>query len=248
MLESINIEQHDTLIKDKNLTTNKVRNFSNASDSKTFSYSWVDEIWIWADEFNISEEEIPRNQDGLEALTQIIIDTTYPYAGYYANISELPEDYFLTPLYHMKEVPMELTNLEHLEKVYLRNVDASKFIEKLSKLSRFKDIYLYATNIKRLPIDINKLRNLNSLSICESELTELPETICEIDELKDLDIYAEKLGKLPSNLDKLTSLIKLAIRSDNLSEIPSNIFQLSQLKYLHIGGKKYLKYQLILNF
>lgn len=199
---------------------------------------WMRTIWNWADDYELDEWYIPRNKDGLLGLTRLYIDTRYEYAGYYENCDRLPDDYYNTPLYHMKEVPKELSYLPYLEDLYFNNVDVSKLIESISHLKNLQSLDTFATEIEFLPENINELQKLEYLQLWESKLRTLPETICDISSLKHLHVRAKNLQDLPKNLAKLQNLQSLELESNQVIDIPSSIFKLSQLKHLSIYGTK----------
>lgn len=197
---------------------------------------WMTIIWDWADKYQLDEEMIPRNKADLLSLTTLNIDTTYEYAGYYANCDRPPDDYYTTPLYSIEEVPEELACLPRLEDVYFSNVDANKFIEKISQLTHLKSLDTFAAKIRKLPEDINKLQKLESLYIWGDELKELPENICQINTLKSLLIRSASLQNLPINLNLLQNLESLEFESNYIVDIPSSVFKLSGLQALSIRG------------
>lgn len=147
--------------------------------------------------------------------THLVINTSYEYAGYYANYDRLPEDYYTTPLYNMKEVPKELAYLENLKDIYFNNVDVSKFVEKISQLTHLRSFNTFASNIRELPNDINKIQKLDSLQLWESELKALPESICQIRILKSLSVRSRSLNDLSTNLDKIQNLEILEFESNS---------------------------------
>ena len=198
--------------------------------------TWINKIWKWADEYELDEVTIPRNEQDLLNLARIAIDTKYEYAGYYVNCDRLPDSYYSTPLYHMKEIPEELSNLVNLEDVYLDNVDSTKFINNLSKLVKLKHLDIFATGIKTLPSDIHKLQKLESLYVWESEMVSVTEAICELKNLKHLMLGGWKLETLPKNLYKLQSLEDITIRSSVITEIPNSVFDIPNLKSLDISA------------
>lgn len=208
---------------------------------------WINIIWDWADTYQLNEEQIPRNKADLLSLTRLVIDTSYEYAGYYANYDRMPEDYYTTPLYHMKEVPKELAYLENLEHIYFSNVDISKFVEKISQLTKLKSFNTFASKIRELPNDINKLQKLESLNLWESELKALPEAICQISTLKTLSVRSSSLNRLPNNLDKLQDLESLEFESNQMVCIPRSVFKLIRLKDLTIHGDQIKEIPCIIN-
>lgn len=197
---------------------------------------WMKILWNWADKYQLDEEMIPRNKVDLLSLTTLNIDTTYEYAGYYANCDRLPDDYYTTPLYHMEEVPKELACLLRLEDVYFNNVNANNFLEKISQLTHLKSLEILAAKIRRLPEDINKLQKLESLDIWGDGLKELPENICQINTLKRLLIRSASLQSLPINLNLLQNLKSLEFESNHIVDIPSSVFKLPGLEALSVHG------------
>ena len=51
---------------------------------------WMTELWAWADKFEISEEDLPRNREGLLTITDLDIRSN--------QLTELPESIGQTPI------------------------------------------------------------------------------------------------------------------------------------------------------
>ena len=75
-------------------------------------YSWIDKIWEWADKFEISEDDIPRNQDELLAIDKLVINTKKSVI--YTNKLKGLKDTVLSKIDYIPDELIYLTNLSFL--------------------------------------------------------------------------------------------------------------------------------------
>ncbi|KAJ7514612.1 hypothetical protein O6H91_23G052300 [Diphasiastrum complanatum] len=117
------------------------------------------------------------------------------------------------------EIPPEIGNLTHLERLVLLENSLSGFI----------------------PAEIGNLKNLQQLVLYRNEFIGLiPDTFQNLDSLKILDLSGNQLsGEIPHILERLTSLLKLDL-SDNLLSggIPYELGNLENLQLLDLSSNR----------
>ena len=112
---------------------------------------WMEELWAWADENCLSEQDIPRNTSDLVNL-QKFSSTIY--------ISETEQT-----LRYINPLPKAFSNLKNLKHLDLSNSNLKSvpaFMIELISLEIFK---INNNKIKTLPKTINKLVKLKLLDI-----------------------------------------------------------------------------------
>jgi len=123
-----------------------------SSSQMTVDESWMKRIWEWADEFEIPENNIPRNRDGLLAITRLAIFRPHWESP---KISYLPDELtFLSNIAVLKINRCALTSLpESIGKLYhLRELDVSD-----NRLSELPESIGQLTNLLKLNADFNSL-------------------------------------------------------------------------------------------
>lgn len=184
--------------------------------------SWFYQICLWADEFEIPEEDIPRNKEGLLALTSLKLNRHW----------SVIQNTTLTPVTYLPEAIGQLTNLLKLELICNELYTLPQSIGSLNKLEELEIRDLYLTE---LPESIGKLKCLIKLMIIDSyELKVLPDSIGQLSSLQELDIYCGGLTKLTESISELSNLQELCILHTELTELPESIGQMTNLKRLLI--------------
>ena len=192
------------------------------SNELIFIDSWTNELWAWADEFDIPEEDIPRNKEGLLALTSLKLNRHWTVI----------QNTTLTPINYLPEAIGELTNLLSIE---LLCHGLSTLPEGIGKLTKLKELEIDDVHLTKLPESIGRLKSLTKLMIMHAfELKELPHSIGELSSLQEFDIYCCGLTKLPESISQLNSLQELCILHTDLTEMPASIGHMTNLKRLLI--------------
>lgn len=155
---------------------------------------WREKVWAWADEFELPDEEIPRNSDDLDALSRLVVDS---------NV-------FIK----------DISNLKKLVRWSLHYTSLEKIPSNISELTHLKSFWISDNNINELPESITELSCLNDLRIHLNNLVKLPENITYLNQLTTLEIDCDCLLSLPDNLGELTSLTTLTIGGNGLTHIP----------------------------
>jgi len=142
---------------------------------------WMEELWAWADKFELSEEELPRDIDALLALTELNLIEK--------NITKLPESIGnlknlkilnLSGNYELKSVPDSIDNLIHLEELHLDYIPLKNLPKNLDNLINLKVLNLNGNELKVFPESISQIKSLKILSLGSNKLKTLPESISEL--------------------------------------------------------------------
>ena len=135
-----------------------------------------------------------------------------------ANCTELDlsNDFYTGDADKLTEIPSEIFELTHLQKL---NLSGNK--------------------INYLPSEISKLEKLTHLDISFNELQNLPEEIGKLTKLLELKLSQNQIASLPNNIGSLNSLQILFLDSNRLNDIPEEIIN-STNNYLTINLEKNL--------
>ncbi len=148
-----------------------------------------------------------------------------------------------------------LDNADHVEIIYLNDINWKSFPTELLKLKKLRDINItnapYLTELPDWLVDIPltgiSIRNapihqikklpttLKEIDFMSLNISEFPENIGEITALKTLVIYACQLTKIPKEIKYLTEVEKIQLGKNQLTEIPKEIEAFSQAKYFDVG-------------
>ncbi len=116
--------------------------------------NWVEKLYKWADENDISSDIIPREQNKLLQLKEINLNNKY-----------------------LEDVPDELTYLTSLTFLELSNNNLTQLPTEIGSLERLNFLSISMNNITELPESIIKLKKLknfwfprNQLNFKESQL------------------------------------------------------------------------------
>ena len=192
--------------KDSKLTLTKSKNLMNIADkilAKKNSRglaedeSWMQRLWDWADENNISSEDLPRDADRLLTLEYLDLEEEGD-DGYVLNeiakeigmLSNLTRLTLSVSGDHCKALPEEIGMLTNLEEFFVSNwglgeLNMPKSIINLTHLN----IVSFSGNILTPSIEL-VLHNCESLSRLyidnNQTLKMLPKNICHCSSLKEL--------------------------------------------------------------
>ena len=187
---------------------------------------WVKRLWQWADQFDIKEYNVPRNEDELINLTHL----SFEGIDYYFRkdrFTKLPKeignltklkflelghvvnwDVFLN---NLTELPNEIGKLTELTRLYIQNNNLSELPSEIGNLSHLKELKLGANHLTGLPKEIGNLRQLEILTMWQNHITELPPEIGNLKQLKGFSIWGNPLKELPQEIVNLTELKELEL-------------------------------------
>ena len=133
--------------------------------------AWMVEIWNWADENSLSEEQVPRSAEKLASLQEL-------------NTSGR----------RLNKLPKEIGNLTQLRSLNLEFANLKSLPAFITKLTNLESIDLSNNNLNTLPKNIDNLVNLKSLTICSNKsFKELPEGLSNINGLEYSQSFINKI-------------------------------------------------------
>ena len=184
----------------------------------------------WADDYDIEDEDIPRNLTALRNLECLSLKN-FSYLDR-EKIASLPEG--ICKLTNLKvldlgsathpeiilnkltKLPIGIGDLAELTDIYLQFNSLSVLPAEIGNLKKLKVLKLGGNNLSCLPKEIGNLKGLELLTIWNNQLKELPEEICLLTNLKGLDISMNSLSILPDYIIRLTGLKTFYYQNDNL--------------------------------
>ena len=228
MNKDISIQEDSSLVlsKTKNLIdiTNKILNTKNSLVDNT----WIDRLWEWADENEISEYEWIENDD-----------VSY-WDGFPRDKKTLLQLVELDLFSLKTELSTDLCHLVKLKKLNIYDCNYKKLPKEIFNLTglthfSFSQLNQYEANIVRLieiEPEIGNLTNIIELEISHTSIKRLPSSITNIINIKKLDISYNEIKKLPSEIGNMINLEFLILNDNELTELPSSICNLVNLEYL----------------
>ena len=200
-----------------------------SSSQMTVDESWMKRIWEWADEFEIPEEDIPRNRDGLLAIERLSF-----VMNYWEN--ERCECVKYKILSKIKYIPDEVTYITNLVAFEIIGLRLNYLPNNLGRLVNLTTLKLHNNEFRTLPESIGQLTNLTKLHIDYNYLRELPESIGQLANLIELKINSNELEELPESIGDLTNLVELHVSDNQLRKLPESIGQLTHLTELKVNN------------
>ena len=162
---------------------------------------------------------------------------------------------------NLTQIPPRISELSHLETLYLNDTKINKLPVELLELKKLKALSLIGTKIDvieeafsklvnlerisfhnakicKLPNAFTKLKNLKGLSLGYTNITTFPREILELVSLEVLSLMSTKINELPKEIAKLKKLRELYLSNTEISELPREILELENLKKLTLEGSK----------
>lgn len=148
----------------------KINNISDTTTAKP----WMSELWTWADEYGISEKDLPRNEAHLLAITKLEICSD--------QITELPEGIgFLHNLTYLtlkcevlERLPESIEQLSQLERLTITSHKIQQFSDSLFNLKKLLlRVDVPHELIDQLPIGIIERHRRGELVIVNISSTKL---------------------------------------------------------------------------
>jgi len=145
--------------------------------------NWIDVLIKWADENNLSADDVPRDKNKLQNLDILSL-----------------EDYKLTYL------PKEICNLKNLTYLSLYSSNLTHLPDEIGNLENLEFLILCFNQLEELPKSIGKLKNLTTLQLNSNQLKKLPKEIGDLENLMELYLCENPLKELPDEITKLKNL------------------------------------------
>ena len=109
---------------------------------------WIIQLWVWADKFDISEEDLPRNREGLLAITDLDIRSK--------QLIELPES---------------IGQLTKLRRLVVSKNQLDRLPDSIGKLINLECLDISNNPLATLPESIIQLKELDFITIAEDGAT-----------------------------------------------------------------------------
>jgi len=193
----------------------------NASKPIYKGEKWMQNLWDWADTYDISPLTLPRNSKDLQALESLSLEFEEKKPEYLpkeiGNLSNLHT--FIMHYSSIKELPDEFSNLVNLKYLYLDGNELTKLPETFCSLVELEKVSLSYNNLTLLPDCIGKLQNMVSLNLNLNLLKELPESMSELklEELRLRDNPVEYISK------EVQHFLNITRKSDTLTKEPFTV-------------------------
>ena len=117
----------------------------------------------------------------------------------------------------LKEIPQELTQLKHLQKLEINHNQIKEIPAFLGDLSDLQVLNFEHNQLSHLPKELFQLRHLFRLDCHSNQIQEIPEDIAALTQLKYLDFHNNKIQKLPEGLKALQNLKWINIKENPLA-------------------------------
>ena len=127
-----------------------------SSKNKYVTPKWMNKLWKWADRYDISNKELPRDKKSLWAIDQL--DLTMVYFG----LNKIPADQWV----HEKR---SLWPEEEIKSYIKMIVIRGKLPDELGRLTQLKKLCINYNNIEILPDSIVNLKNIDELCLCHNK-------------------------------------------------------------------------------
>lgn len=222
------------LSKTKNLMGIGNKILAKKSELSQSDDSWMERLWAWADENEISNEKLPRNKYELLILTDL--DVAYnqldKIPSEIGNLTSLTE---LNIAYNrLDEIPVEIGNLINLTKLSVFENELTSLPVEVGNLINLTELNIAGNQLFEIPSEIGNLINLTMLSVSDNQLVELPIEIGNLINLTELYAWQNQLIALPIWIGSFTKLTKLYAQGNLLTNLPVEIGNLINLTELSI--------------
>ena len=106
--------------------------------------TWMNKLWEWADDNDISDEILPRDKDDLVNLTSLALG--------YRKITKIPK---------------EIGNLTNLTWLHLRDIQITEVPKEIGNLTNLTLLNLDKNQLTKLPEEIINLTNLRGIALSD---------------------------------------------------------------------------------
>ncbi len=221
--------------KEGELKQNNIALSGHQQETASAEDTWMLNLWRWADENDIDEEELPREKDKLVEVTVLQLfdrqlKTLPKEIGNLINLRELR-----LKRNQLAKLPREIGNLTNLEFLSLGSNNLTELPEELGNLTKLKGLWIGANDFSEIPEIVWSLSSLTGLSIARNNFTELPKEIGNLTNLRILLLSGNNFLKIPAEIGNLTHLRRLDIcHTDSLTTLPKEIGSLTSLENLKL--------------
>jgi hypothetical protein len=117
--------------------------------------AWMKRLWKWADQYDISDEDIPKDKDTLLKMKHLNLMMVY------FGLKKIPGDQW----------PKNISTLSKEEKKRFTKALLKKgvFPDEIGKLTQLEELCINYNYIERLPDSIVNLKNLKKVCLCHNK-------------------------------------------------------------------------------
>jgi internalin A len=138
----------------------------------------------------------------------------------------------------LNEITNSISRLQNLSELGLNDNQLSEIPDSISLLQNLSELGLNDNQLRELPDSISLLQNLSELYLSSNQLSELPDSIYRLQNLSYLDLSSNQLSELPDSISLLQNLSQLGLNDNQLSELPDSITRLQNLSYLDLSNNQ----------
>ncbi len=212
-------------------------------ENRAFSYDeeWLENLYKWADKYEISDTVLPREKEKLLVLSRLDLSS--------CNLLHLTKE--IGNLTHLQELnlfknfiiklPKEIESLTNLKVLNLAENQLEELPPEIGKLIHLERLILDENQLESLPSEIGDLPNLVQLRLFRNQLKQLPKEIAHLVHLQELNVAGNHLNLLPVEIGNLTSLRVLNLMGNELVELPETLCKLVHLEELNLGGNQLVR-------
>ncbi len=199
------------------LMLKKSKSLMNITNNILSNDNWMQRLWRWADEKDISDLEWTVEDD-------------YKYSyGMPRNKTELLNliDLDLSEN-HLTELVKEIENLINLTGLWLQTNQLTHVEKEITNLKNLTYLWLSENHLSELPKEIGNLSSLTHLKLAKNKLKEVPKEIGNLLNLKELYLYENELVEFPKVIVNLTNLVKF-----DFEDNPNLVLTAEQKEWIH---------------
>ena len=131
-------------------------------------------------------------------------------------------------------VPVEITNLMHLQVLVLAHNQIAELPSALTELRTLKKIDCSHNALRSLPDSIGELQNLVELNVSHNNLTALPDSLCDLARLEVLSVDHNALESLPPEMGLLRQLLRINASANRMQGLPASMADCTRLSSIEI--------------
>ena len=154
------------------------------------------------------------------------------------EVLDLSNNLFADDSQKSTQIPDEVFELTHLEKLDLSNNQLTNFPDSLTNLSNLTELNLRRNQLTNLPESLGNLSNLTILDLKENRLDRLPNSLGNLSKLQKLYLNTNRLFILPDSLGRIFNLVVLYLSNNQLFSLPNCFDNRSELTELYLNGNQ----------
>jgi len=213
---------------------------------------WVERIWAWADEFELTEKQIPRNKEDLIKLESLDIEMCCfkDLESLLEERTEAEESWRVANerIQSARErglfiggIPPEFIKVHdlndkvrHLERLLSTTNKMNSIPIELSYLKNLITIVLWGVESSNFLKNAQLFSNLKTFVAINCNVNNLFDEICQLKQLTDIIIRGSEIINIPQSISQLSNLTKLSVSTWESLTIHEDICKLTKLTELNI--------------